>query len=64
MKIDNLKKLHILAGKDNSPGHLSYSINDGKLYRELPYFLDRKSQVLKLLQKKLKKQGLSISRRL
>lgn len=62
-EIDNLKKLRILAGKDNIPGSLSYSINKGKLYRELPEYLNGKSPVLKLSADKIKKQGLRISRK-
>ncbi|QRQ63174.1 ADP-ribosyltransferase-containing protein [Sphingobacterium multivorum] len=60
--IDKMKKLQILAGIDNTPGYLSYSINKGKLYRELSEYLDRKSPVLKLSAEKAKNQGLRISR--
>jgi hypothetical protein len=60
--IDKMKKLQILAGIDNTPGYLSYSINKGKLYRELSEYLDRKSPVLKLSAEKSKNQGLRISR--
>ncbi|MFS4474712.1 hypothetical protein [Chryseobacterium sp. T20] len=60
-EIDNFKKLKILAGKDNTEGSLCYSINKGKLYRELRGTLDGKSPVLKLSVDKVKKQGLGIS---
>lgn len=62
IEIDNLKKLHILAGTDNTTAHLSYSINKGRLYRELPDILTGKSPVLKLSADKVKKQGLRIPR--
>lgn len=61
-EIDNIKKLKILAGKDNTEGSLCYSINKGKLYRELPGTLDGKSPVLKLSANKVKNKGLGISR--
>lgn len=62
IEIDNLKKLHILAGTDNTTAHLSYSIYKGKLYRELPNILDGKSPVLKLSADQVKNNGLKISR--
>lgn len=64
LEIDHLKKLHILAGRDYKSGYLSYSIQKGKLYRELPVELDGKSPVLKLSVDvdKVKKQNLGISR--
>ncbi|REC61855.1 hypothetical protein DRF65_14070 [Chryseobacterium pennae] len=62
LEIDNLKKLLILAGRDYSNGYLSYSIHKGRLYRQLPGELDRKSAVLKLSADKVNKQHLGISR--
>ncbi|MCQ9634197.1 hypothetical protein MP477_04425 [Chryseobacterium sp. WG23] len=59
-EIDNLKKLHILAGKDYTHHLLSYSINKGKLYRELPGVLVGKSPVLKLSTDKIKSLGMRI----
>lgn len=59
--IDKIKKLKILAGSDNTPGYLSYTINKGKLYRELSEYLNGKSPVLKLSAEKAKNQGLRIS---
>ncbi|MGE8431520.1 hypothetical protein [Chryseobacterium joostei] len=62
LEIDNLKKLHILVGRDNKSGYLSYSIHKGRLYRELPDKLEGKSPVLKLSADKVKTQNLGISR--
>ncbi|MGE6397090.1 hypothetical protein [Chryseobacterium scophthalmum] len=62
IEMDNMKKLRILAGKDNTPTMLCYSISKGKLYRELAESLDGKSPVLKLSAEKVKNQGIRIPR--